>query len=103
MRPEGGGLRYRARPRHRLRVERAARPDAASQPEWEAMLEAASCWRDRFLLVLLWFGGLRIGEALGGRDHSTILHGCEKIEREMGENDDFRRDINSLRELLYAE
>jgi len=39
---------------------------------------------------------LRIGEALGGRDHSTILHGCEKIEREMGENDDFRRDINSL-------
>jgi chromosomal replication initiator protein len=46
---------------------------------------------------------LRIGEALGGRDHSTILHGCEKIEREMGENDDFRRDINSLREQLYAE
>jgi chromosomal replication initiator protein len=46
---------------------------------------------------------LRIGEALGGRDHSTVLHGCEKIEREMGENDDFRRDINSLRELLYAE
>src|SRR5438105_10435376 len=46
---------------------------------------------------------LRIGEALGGRDHSTILHGCEKIEREMGENDDFRRDINSLRELLYAD
>jgi site-specific recombinase XerD len=31
------------------------------------MLEAASCWRDRFLLVLLWFGGLRIGEALGLR------------------------------------
>jgi chromosomal replication initiator protein len=46
---------------------------------------------------------LRIGEALGGRDHSTVLHGCEKIEREMSENDDFRRDINSLREHLYAE
>ena len=46
---------------------------------------------------------LRIGEALGGRDHSTILHGCEKIEREMGENDDFRRDINALREQLYVE
>ncbi|MFN2521399.1 MAG: helix-turn-helix domain-containing protein, partial [Candidatus Limnocylindria bacterium] len=26
---------------------------------------------------------LRIGEALGGRDHSTVLHGCDKIEREM--------------------
>src|SRR5439155_4166956 len=29
---------------------------------------------------------MRIGEALGGRDHSTVLHGCEKIEREMAEN-----------------
>jgi chromosomal replication initiator protein len=46
---------------------------------------------------------LRIGEALGGRDHSTVLHGCEKIEREMGENDDFRREVSSLREMLYAE
>jgi len=46
---------------------------------------------------------MRIGQALGGRDHSTVLHGCEKIEREMAENDDFRRDISALRELLYAD
>jgi chromosomal replication initiator protein len=46
---------------------------------------------------------MRIGEALGGRDHSTVLHGCEKIEREMAENDDFRRDVGTLRELLYAD
>jgi len=46
---------------------------------------------------------IRIGEALGGRDHSTVLHGCEKIEREMAENDDFRRDIGALREALYAD
>jgi chromosomal replication initiator protein len=46
---------------------------------------------------------MRIGEALGGRDHSTVLHGCEKIEREMAENDDFRRDVGALRELLYAD
>lgn len=65
LRAEGGGLRYRARPRHRLRTGRAGRPDAASQAEWEALLEAATSWRDRFLLVVLWFGGLRIGEALG--------------------------------------
>jgi site-specific recombinase XerD len=50
-----------------MRVTRSARPDAASQQEWEALLEAATWWRDRFLLVLLWFGGLRIGEALGLR------------------------------------
>jgi chromosomal replication initiator protein len=46
---------------------------------------------------------MRIGEALGGRDHSTVLHGCEKIEREMAENDDFRRDVGALREMLYSE
>lgn len=82
LRPEGSGLRYRARPRHRLRTSRPARADAVSQAEWEALLEAASSWRDRFLLVLLWFGGLRIGEALGLRradlhfvDSSTAM-GC---------------------------
>ena len=67
LRAEGGGLRYRARPRHRLRAGRAASPEAASQAEWEALLEAATSWRERFLLVLLWFCGLRIGETLGLR------------------------------------
>ncbi|HET8568597.1 MAG TPA: chromosomal replication initiator protein DnaA [Candidatus Limnocylindria bacterium] len=46
---------------------------------------------------------LRIGEALGGRDHSTVLHGCDKIERELAENDDLRREISAVRELLYAD
>ena len=76
LRPEGGGLRYRALPRHRLRTPRRARPDAASQEEWEALLEAASSWRDRFLLVLLWFCGLRIGECLGLRRED--LHFTER-------------------------
>jgi integrase len=67
LRPRGGRLRYRARPRHRLRVQRSAQPNAATQQEWEALSEAARSWRDRFLLVLLRFGALRIGEALGLR------------------------------------
>jgi chromosomal replication initiator protein len=46
---------------------------------------------------------LRIGDALGGRDHSTVLHGCEKIERELADNDDFRREVSALREMLYAD
>ncbi len=46
---------------------------------------------------------LRIGAALGGRDHSTVLHGCEKIEREMEGSDDFRREVSAIREMLYAE
>ncbi|HYY54809.1 MAG TPA: chromosomal replication initiator protein DnaA, partial [Candidatus Dormibacteraeota bacterium] len=46
---------------------------------------------------------LRIGEALGGRDHSTVLHGCEKIERELGEDEEFRHEVTSLREMLYSD
>lgn len=75
LRDDSGGLRYRARPRHKLRAGRAARPDAASQEEWEALLVAASSWRDRCLLVLLWFTGLRIGETLGLRRSDLHLMG----------------------------
>jgi site-specific recombinase XerD len=67
LRAEDGALRYRVRPRHKLRATRDGAPSVATQHEWEALLEAATSWRDRFLLVLLWFSGLRIGEALGLR------------------------------------
>ncbi len=67
LRPEGSGLRYVAKPRHVQRARRRATPDSVRAGEIEALLQAASSWRDRFLLVLLWFCGLRIGEALGLR------------------------------------
>lgn len=82
LRPEGSGLAYHARPRHGLRQPRQVRVNRATEAEWEAMLGACRSWRDRFLVVLLWFTGLRIGEALGLRrsdvhlsEHSTDL-GC---------------------------
>src|SRR6186997_564810 len=46
---------------------------------------------------------LRIGAELGGRDHSTVLHACEKIDREMQENEDLRRELAAVREIIYAE
>jgi chromosomal replication initiator protein len=46
---------------------------------------------------------LRIGAELGGRDHSTVLHACDKIEREMQENEELRRELVAVRELIYAE
>jgi integrase/recombinase XerD len=67
LRPDGSGLRYRARPRHVQRGRRAARPVAVHAAEVESLLRACRCWRDRLLLVVLWFCGLRIGEALGLR------------------------------------
>jgi chromosomal replication initiator protein len=46
---------------------------------------------------------LRIGAELGGRDHSTVLHACDKITRESGANDELRREISAVRELIYAD
>jgi len=43
---------------------------------------------------------VRIGGALGGRDHSTIIHGCAKIEREMSYDGELRREVALLREAL---
>jgi chromosomal replication initiator protein len=46
---------------------------------------------------------LRIGAELGGRDHSTVLHACDKIDRESQENDELRRELAAVRELIYAD
>jgi chromosomal replication initiator protein len=46
---------------------------------------------------------LRIGAELGGRDHSTVLHACDKINRESQENDELRRELAAVRELIYAD
>ncbi len=46
---------------------------------------------------------LRIGAELGGRDHSTVLHACDKINREIGVNDELRRELAAVRELIYAD
>jgi chromosomal replication initiator protein len=46
---------------------------------------------------------LRIGAELGGRDHSTVLHACDKIERESQENEELRRELAAVRELIYAD
>jgi chromosomal replication initiator protein len=46
---------------------------------------------------------LRIGAELGGRDHSTVLHACDKIDRETQQNDELRRELAAVRELIYAD
>lgn len=43
-----------------------------------------------------------IGRQLGGRDHSAILRGYEKIAAEINISPQLRRDILELRELLYS-
>jgi chromosomal replication initiator protein len=42
----------------------------------------------------------QIGAALGGRDHTTIIHGCEKVHSEIINNDRIRREIATLLETI---
>ncbi|OLB59928.1 MAG: hypothetical protein AUH94_08785 [Ktedonobacter sp. 13_2_20CM_2_54_8] len=44
-----------------------------------------------------------IGQLFGGRDHSTVLHACEKIDREININPTLRREIVAIREQLLRE
>ena len=46
---------------------------------------------------------LRIGEELGGRDHSTVLHACKKIDQEAARNEELRRELAAVREAIYSD
>jgi chromosomal replication initiator protein len=43
----------------------------------------------------------QIGEALGGRNHSTVLHGYQKIADEIEADDGLREEINAIRRQLH--
>ncbi len=42
-----------------------------------------------------------IGTLFGGRDHTTVLHACEKIEKGLRDNIRLKEEINTLKEHLY--
>ena len=44
-----------------------------------------------------------IGQAFGGRDHTTALHSIEKIANEMKEEERLRYEVQTIRERLYAD
>jgi chromosomal replication initiator protein len=46
---------------------------------------------------------VEIGALLGGRDHTTVMYGCEKIAEEINSDSRLRSDVLSLREKLYQQ
>lgn len=44
----------------------------------------------------------QIGEALGGRDHTTVMYGCNKISDRLETDDGLRRQVFSIREALFG-
>jgi chromosomal replication initiator protein len=45
----------------------------------------------------------QIGQALGGRDHTTVMYACEKIADLIESDDHLRRQLIKIRENLYGQ
>ena len=39
----------------------------------------------------------KIGKEFGGKDHTTVLHAIDKIEKQLAEDDNLQDDIRNLR------
>jgi chromosomal replication initiator protein len=44
----------------------------------------------------------QIGETLGGRDHTTIMYGCDKVADMLERDDRLRRQVIEIKEQLYG-
>ncbi len=45
----------------------------------------------------------KIAEVIGKKDHTTIIHACQKIKKEIEENETVRQQVDLIREKLYSE
>jgi chromosomal replication initiator protein len=45
----------------------------------------------------------QIGQVLGGRDHTTVMYGCEKVADMLERDDRLRRQVIEIREHLYGQ
>ncbi len=43
-----------------------------------------------------------IGSKMGGRDHTTVIHACEKISKEIKNNNMLAEEINLIKQRLYT-
>jgi len=43
-----------------------------------------------------------IGEKLGGRDHTTAMYACQKIKKDVENNESVQQEINLIKERLYT-
>jgi chromosomal replication initiator protein len=44
----------------------------------------------------------QIGEAMGGRDHTTVMYACDKVADLIERDDRLRRQVLQIRERLYG-
>ena len=46
---------------------------------------------------------MSIGEFLGGRDHTTIMHGVRKVEDEADKEARVKQDIANIKQIIYTQ
>ena len=44
----------------------------------------------------------QVGRLLGGRDHSTVIHGAGKVNGEINENSELRHDVQAIKESIFS-
>ncbi len=45
----------------------------------------------------------KIGEAFGGRDHSTVINACDKVDKMLKENEDYVSVVSELKSLIKSQ
>ena len=45
----------------------------------------------------------KIGEALGGRDHTTVMYGCQKVTELLERDDKLRNQVIEIRDQIYGQ
>ena len=43
-----------------------------------------------------------IGEKMGGRDHTTVMYACEKLSKEIEDNENLQQEISLIKEKIYS-
>ena len=43
----------------------------------------------------------QIGAELGGRDHTTVLYGYERVRAQLEQDDQFKREVMTIKAHLY--
>lgn len=42
-----------------------------------------------------------IGKEFGGKDHTTVMHACQKLEKELGKDEELQKELTTIKERLY--
>jgi chromosomal replication initiator protein len=42
-----------------------------------------------------------VGRELGGKDHTTIMHGCKVVNKDLGNSKQFKDEVEMLKEMIF--